>query len=162
HDQQETAASFDGDLSFDSFVMSDRGLEHDSKFVCQPFKVLGRCRNPSGDGWSRLLWWQDADGREHRFTVSDAALHQDARTLCADLASRGLRIERAQRNALVDYLNGLEISQRVTLVERTGWHKLETGETFVLTDESIGDDGGEQIALDLPAAARITHYESRG
>src|SRR5262245_21320681 len=69
HDQQETAASFDGDLSFDSFVMSDRGLEHDSKFVCQPFKVLGRCRKPAGDGWSRLLCWQDADGRDHRFTV---------------------------------------------------------------------------------------------
>ena len=29
------------------------------------FDILGRVRDPDGEGWARLLRWHDADGRHH-------------------------------------------------------------------------------------------------
>jgi uncharacterized protein (DUF927 family) len=33
-------------------------------WICCPFKILGRIRDPNGEGWARLLSWEDDDRRE--------------------------------------------------------------------------------------------------
>jgi Domain of unknown function (DUF927) len=35
----------------------------ESIFVSGPFEILGRVRDPKGEGWARLLRWNDADNR---------------------------------------------------------------------------------------------------
>ena len=62
-----------------------------SLFISGPFEVLGRARNPSGEGWGRVLRWCDDDKRHHTAIISDADLHGEPSALCADLAGRGLK-----------------------------------------------------------------------
>src|SRR5262245_12523892 len=86
-----------GYVSFGHYEMTDEGLYTEDKnseplFVSGPFEVLGRARNPNGEGWGRLLSWSDDDGRVHIFCVPDADLHGERSALCANLASRGLKI----------------------------------------------------------------------
>lgn len=100
---------------------------HQSQFISGPFEVLGRVRNPNGEDWARLLRWTDDDDRIHTFAVSDADLHGEQSALCANLASRGLKIatRRSVRVHLVSYLNEIWVEDRVTVVERTGWHEVD-------------------------------------
>lgn len=97
--------------SFDCFRMEEEGLfaeneNGDKLFISAPFEVVGRVRNPNSEDWARLLRWKDEDQHVHPFTVSDADLHGDPSTLCANLASRGLKVatERKARAELIRYL----------------------------------------------------------
>ena len=63
-----------------------------SMFLSGPFEVLGRARKPGGEGWARLLRWRDDDNHVHTYPVSDADLHDEHSALCANLASRGLKV----------------------------------------------------------------------
>src|SRR6476469_2022969 len=70
-------------ISFGCYQMDDNGLallvtkgkgdEQTSERipVSGPFEILGRVRDPKGEGWARLLRWSDQDNRIHRYAVSD-------------------------------------------------------------------------------------------
>lgn len=91
-------------VSFGNFAMDADGLRvtlpkvngeiatYETKWVCAPFEILGRARDPKGEGWARLIRWHDDDGRVHTDTISDEDLHGDVPALCARLAHCGLRI----------------------------------------------------------------------
>jgi hypothetical protein len=49
--------------------------------ISGPFEILGRVRDPKGEGWARLLRWKDDDKRVHIHPVSDADLHGDVSAL---------------------------------------------------------------------------------
>src|SRR6266516_2834345 len=114
--------------------MTDRGLFHDGAQIAARFEVLGRARDPDGNGWSIYLEWKDPDGRKHTHSVSDARLHGDVGALCGDLAQLGLKIATApsKRALFVAYLNLQNTDKRVTLVNRTGWSSLPSGKVYVL------------------------------
>ena len=94
-------------ISTDRFSMSSDGLtterirgrgeraRAEMIRISDPFEVIGRARDSSGQGWAKWLRWEDADGRKHEYPVPDAALHGDLGTLAAELASRGLTISRS-------------------------------------------------------------------
>lgn len=150
-------------LGLTAEVMKGRGEDaHLEKvWVCAPFEVLGRVRDPLGEGWARHLRWQDPDGRVHEHAVSDRALHGDVGILAADLAERGLRIAvvRTAKSQLAEYLNGVEVRQRITTVTRTGWHRVGETKVFVLPDETIGSPADEIVIL---AGSPASPYASRG
>ena len=107
--------------------------------VSGPFEILGRVRDPKGEGWARLLRWNDADKRVHVHAVSDADLHGDISALCANLADRGLRVATGpKRNDLVRYLNEAEVKNRVTEVTTTGWHDIGGMKVFALPNQTLG------------------------
>jgi uncharacterized protein (DUF927 family) len=146
--------------------MEKEGLFSENKegeklFISAPFEVLGRVRNPNSEGWARLLRWNDDDKRVHTFAVSDAELHGDPSTLCANLAARGLKVatERKARTELMRYLNDVAVEDRVWLVERTGWHESNNAKAFVLPDVSIGLAANERIIVQGSTTAP---FESRG
>ena len=89
-------------------------------WLAAPFEILGRARDPKGDGWSRLLEWKDEDGNQHTCTISDADLHHDASELCGRLASQGLKIGTGNCHAhFVRYLNNAPVPEgRYTTVPR--------------------------------------------
>ncbi len=97
--------------------------EPGEEWISAPFEIIGACRDPSGRGWGKWLRWRDKDGRPHSRHVADAALHGDRSALCGGLADEGLTINRSQHQALVTYLSGASVKGRVTIVQRTGWHK---------------------------------------
>jgi uncharacterized protein (DUF927 family)/5S rRNA maturation endonuclease (ribonuclease M5) len=158
-------------VSFDHYTMDGGGLwvevtkgkgenaKQDTAWVCSPFEVLGRARDPGGHGWAKWLRWSDPDGRRHEHAVSDAAIHGDLGVLASDLAGRGLTIARAGRPHLADYLNRVDVRKRVTTVPRTGWHVVGDHRVFVLPDEVIGAVTAESVILSGASAAP---YASRG
>ena len=107
-------------VSFGCFRMDAKGLFKETKrddqtlFISAPFEVLGRVRDPIGEGWARLLRWKDDDKRVHNYAVSDAELHGDVSALCANLSRCGLRIATGPRRShLVSYLNEVDVENRV-------------------------------------------------
>ena len=128
-------------------------------WVSSPFEVLGRYRDPHGRGWGKLLQFRDADGRMHMRHVSDAALQGDPAGLCAELAGDGLGVNRSHQRELAEYLTGVSVGERVTIVSQTGWQEVANQRVFVLPDEIIAAGLGEGVVLD--AAARGP-YETRG
>jgi putative DNA primase/helicase len=158
-------------LSFGSFTMNEKGLTVEvpskkkgegvrSLWISAPFEILGRVRDPNGEGWARLLRWLDDDGREHTQSISDADLHGDPKTLCALVASRGLKVATGySRGHLLRYLNEARAESRVTVVSRTGWHEIGGTNVFVLPDETFGSVEGETVIVEGAAAAP---FEKRG
>ena len=159
-------------ISFGCYQMDDNGLallvtkgKGDEKTietipVSGPFEILGRVRDPKGEGWARLLRWTDEDNRIHSYPVSDADLHGDISALCADLANRGLRVATGpKRTHLVRYLNEVDVKDRVTEVATTGWHDIGTTKVFALPNQTIASGSGETVIVH---GATDAPFESRG
>ena len=118
------------------------------RWIAGPFEILGRVRDPSSEGWARLLRWSDDDNRVHSHAVSDADLHGDISALSANLASRGLRITTgSDRSHFVRYLNEVDVKNRVTVVPTTGWHDIGLAKVFALPDQIIGSVAGETVIV---------------
>jgi uncharacterized protein (DUF927 family) len=128
-------------------------------WVSAPFEILGACRDPHGRAWGKQIRFRDADNRVHMRHVSDAALQSDPATLCAALADDGLKINRSRQRELAEFLNGVRVNGRVTVVNRTGWHEIAGRRAFVLPAETIAADIAETVALDTMAHGP---YEARG
>src|ERR1700722_20991929 len=87
---------------------------------------------PNGRLWGKQLRFRDADDRVHTHHVQDAALHGDPGVLCASLASDGLTICMSAHRDIAEYLSGVIVDTRLTMVTRTGWHDIEGQPAFVL------------------------------
>jgi putative DNA primase/helicase len=159
-------------LSFGTFKMSPDGLfaempkgtganrTYEPVFVASSFEVLGRVRDPKGEGWARLLRWRDDDNRIHTHAISDADLHGDLSLLCATLAGRGLKIATGRiRTQLIRYINEAAVEDRVTQVARTGWHEIDGTKVFILPHATIGSVEGETVILQATATSP---FEQRG
>ena len=131
----------------------------DTVWISAPFEVLGACRDPHGRAWGKQVRFRDDDKRVHMRHVSDAALQGEPAALCAALAEEGLKINRSKQQDLAEYLSRVRVSERVTVVTRTGWHRIGERLVFVLPAETIPANIGETVALDQTA---IGPYEARG
>ena len=127
--------------------------------VSAPFEILGACRDPQGRGWGKYLRWRDGDGRAHVQHVTDAALQGDPGPVCGSLVDGGLQINRAQQRFFANYLSGVSVAGRVTIILRTGWHEVGGRSVFVLPGATIGPRGSETVILD---GAAHGPYEDRG
>jgi putative DNA primase/helicase len=143
------------------YEMKATGLFHGDDWLSAPFEILGRARDPNGQGWARWIKWKDPDGCEHTFAVSDAKLHGESSALCAELAQQGFKITTSavKRALLIAYLNHADSEKRVMTVDRTGWCDLHGSKVFVLPDRTIGDTGDETVKL---TSARSSPYSARG
>ncbi len=158
-------------ISYDAFTMTAEGLTVTVKEgkgdktvtkeirVSSAFEIIGASRDPVGHGWGKWLRWGDADGRIHMRHVADAALHGDPSAVCGMLADEGMWISRAQQRQLVIYLSEVDVEERVTHVDRTGWHDIDKDRVFVLPDDAIGPRGCDRVILDACASGP---YEMRG
>jgi uncharacterized protein (DUF927 family) len=165
----EAASSF---VSFGSFTMDANGgltktaqvrkgqnVTFDVFWISAPFEVLGACRDPRGCAWGKQVRFHDADKRAHMRHVSDAALQGDPATLCAVLADEGLKINRTKQKEFAEYLSGVDVSARVTIVNRTGWHEVGGKLIFALPTETIGAGDETRVVID---AAALGPYEAWG
>jgi putative DNA primase/helicase len=135
-----------------------RGKRIEAVWICAPFEIVGRVRDPKSEGWARLLRWRDDDGRTHEHPVSDADLHAEASALCSTLANRGLRITTGPGRAqLIRYLNSTTTDTRVTILPSTGWHDVAGKKTFVLP----GVTDGSRLPV-IVAGAAVSPYAAAG
>ncbi len=158
-------------VSCGGFTMDEHGLTvqvtkgrgksaaTESLWICAPFEIIGRVRNPNGSGWARLIRWSDHDGRVHERPVPDAALHGDIGALVSQLTDQGLAVSRHGHRHLANYLNQVEVECRLTVVHSTGWHLMHGSRCFVLPDEVIGAPAGERVILE---SAHNSSYQRQG
>lgn len=160
-------------ISFGSFTMDEhngltkmmrvpngKSTASEPRWISAPFEVLGACRDPHGRAWGKQIQFRDGDGRVHRKHVADAALQVEPASLCALLADSGLRINRSKQSVFAEYLSGVAVGSRVTVVQRTGWHEVGGAHVFVLPHETLGaPDLEERVTLDVAAQGP---YEAKG
>jgi uncharacterized protein (DUF927 family) len=149
----------DDGLTKEIAVGSGKSRHVETAWISAPFEILGACRDPRGRSWGKLVRFHDADNRMHDRHISDSALQGDPATLCAALADEGLKINRSKQRELAEYMSGLSVQERVTIVKRTGWHDIGGQSMFVLPVETIAVGRSERVVLDQIANGP---YEARG
>ncbi len=119
--------------------------ERPPRWVCSPLTVDAKTRDERGSNWGRLLCWHDAEGRVHRWAMPSELTCGDGTELAKELARGGLDIDptRKARELLNAYLVRSTPPRFVRCTYRTGWH----GDAFVLHDEVIGQQDGEDVFL---------------
>ncbi len=123
----------------------DPDAEKPPRWVCSPLTVEAKTRDERGSNWGRLLCWQDAEDRPHRWAMPAELTCGDGIELAKELARGGLDIDptRKSRELLNAYLVRSAPPRFVRCTSRTGWHE----GSFVLHDEVIRQQGGEDIFL---------------
>ena len=117
-------------------------------------------RDTKSAGWAHLLRWSDADGRQHEFIASDKQLLSEHDVVCGDMAEQGLRINKGQQGNLARYILGSTTDDRVTLVNRIGWHEIGDGNVFVMPSQMFGAAPGR--ILYEAGDRRQQEYSARG
>jgi putative DNA primase/helicase len=128
--------------------------------VSAPFEILGLVRDATSSSWAHLLRWRDADGRQHEFIASDKQLLSEHDVVCGDMAEQGLRINKGQQGNLARYILGSTADDRVTLVNRIGWHEIGDRSVFVTPSQVIGAPPGR--VLYEVGNRRQEEYSARG
>jgi putative DNA primase/helicase len=113
--------------------------------VSGPFEVSGLVRDTKSAGWAHFLRWRDVDGHRHEFIASDKQLLSEHDVVCGDMAEQGLRINKGQQGHLARYILGSTTDDRVTLVNRIGWHEIGDKTVFVMPAQVIGDPPGRVL-----------------
>lgn len=138
------------------FVVDETGVtaidgEGARTWCCAPLWIEAVTRNPNGDGWGRLLRWNDGDGRGHSWAMPMSLLANEGAAIYERLMDSGLMLSpfTKARTFLRFYLS-TQPNRRVRCVSKTGWH----GATYVLPDETIGPKDAEPVFLqsDMPAS----------
>ncbi|ANB22494.1 hypothetical protein A6K25_15180 [Alteromonas stellipolaris] len=124
----------------EAFYKSDDKGNEIYKRICAPLELLALTRDASGSGqdWGVLVRFKDYDGQEKRLNIPKRLFATDGGSdIRKQLLSEGLHIEpRSQeKGKLIDYLNCPDITNRVGLVKKLGWHK----NAFILPDQTIGE-----------------------
>ena len=139
--------------SWGTFIMTPDGLFQKTKpdaepsWISESFGIIGLARDPDSNGWGLMLRWNDPDGCEHVRHIANAAIQRDPMALCAMLADGGLQVHRSKRQLLADYAIGVELKERVTVVERTGWAEIKGRKVFILPKSIIGESADESVVL---------------
>ena len=123
--------------------------------ISAAFEVIGRARDPQGNGWGKLIRWVDEDNRLRTHLVPNADLHREVSALAARLADMGLHISLRCGGQLADYLSQVAVEQRVTCVSRTGWHEVGGAKCFILPHRNIAVPVGEKALLNVGSAAKF-------
>lgn len=112
--------------------------------LSSPVWVLAETSDVHGQGYGRLLEWQDSAGQARQWAMPVRALvPRNGEAVFTALLDAGLPfIELRQKSKLAAYLMCCKPERRITCVERTGWH----GSTYVLPHGSIGP-GAEGVIL---------------
>jgi putative DNA primase/helicase len=141
------------DTDFAEFEMTESGLVFFKSTrgsivavnVRAPFEILSLVRDTKSAGWAHFLRWRDADGHQHEIIASDKQLSSEHDVVCGDMAERGLRINKGQQGTLARYILGLTTDDRVTLVNRIGWHEIGDTTVFVMPSQVIGAATGRVL-----------------
>jgi len=107
------------------------------KRLCDWLEVVAQSRTDAGREWGALVRFKDRDGVDREWNIPYELFGSDGGTeVVKKLLSMGLKIEsdRYVRRPLIEYLMGSDVSSRVTLVNKMGWH----GNAFMLPDRVLG------------------------
>jgi putative DNA primase/helicase len=135
-----------------------------SEWVCAPLYVTAETRDEADESWGLLLEWKDRDGNRHKWSMPRKLLHEGSNPIAAQLENAGLSVGTDQRehNLLKQFLSGITVNRRLRCVSRTGWHEVNGGHVYVLSDtESFGPEA-KGVILQADRIAARTAPETSG
>lgn len=142
------------------FMVDAKGVyylepEKAPRWVCPPLHVVALVRDPNGEGWGKLVEFQDPDGSDKQRIIPDAMLSGDGTELERTLRGAGLKVAPTGRPLLRQYLIEASPKGRARVTDRTGWHDAKEGAAvFVLPAQSFGQGAEEWIfQTDAPGAS---------
>jgi putative DNA primase/helicase len=138
-------------LTDDAVVYFDPDPEKEPLRICGRLEVAALTRDSKGEGWGRLLRWNDSEGGAHEWAMPMSLLAGDGNEYRARLLDGGLFLSpgRKARELLTVYLQTMRPGARALCVARVGWH----GENFVLPGATIGPPGAGAILFQTPFEA---------
>ena len=124
-------------------------------WIGAPLHILGETRDEDGNSWGKLLQWEDRDGKQHTWAMSNALLvGRDNSAWLGRLVDEGWTGAPGNnaRNKLSLYLATYKTERRARCVDRTGWHQ----GMFVLPDTVIKrspliENMSYDVVRDVPA-----------
>jgi uncharacterized protein (DUF927 family) len=172
--ERESEAESGGEDEDGKFSLTETGLWWRNstgrntkwQWIAQPFDILGSARDAAdalgqtGD-WGKLIRFKNSDGVEIERVVPLTSLHGDAGALVSSLSYWGMDIKctPAARRLFVEFLASADITDRVTVVRRSGWLDIGGARAFALPSEIINSAGKERVILAKDAAGA---YGQRG
>lgn len=123
---------------------------HPYSSVCPYFDITARVRDPRGDAWGLAISFADGDGVSKELSLTPADINGPTAAFGVKLREGGLCCMPKRVTQVIDYLTGVEptIVERRRIVERGGWHTIDSRAVFVTPHETIGYTGGERVALE--------------
>ena len=133
-------------------------LYHENTRLGRAVYVLAQARDSESIGWGKLWGWHDNDNIWHTEYIPNAYLTGNPAVWLGILANKGWEGEPdlIPRKLFAQYPVAYQVSRRVLLVPKTGWHE----NVYVLPHRVIGDVQGEQPIL-YPTPTR-NPYQTRG
>ncbi|RSB59829.1 DUF927 domain-containing protein [Atlantibacter subterranea] len=132
-------------LWYDKLVnKSDGDTEIRNIKICSPIRVTAITSDADGSNYGRLLEWDDTNGNNRKWAMPMEMLGGSGEELRRVLLVNGLsyiNVNGAARAHLMEYISLCKPENKVTCVNRTGWH----GGVYVLQDEVIGRDARSVI-----------------
>jgi len=123
------------------FLLSEDGVRHEMsgeapRWICGWLRVEALVRDANSRQWGRLLAVRDADGVQHRWSMSAEALVGDGLDVLRELVGRGLTIAlgRREQNLLLAYIQLWPTKVRARVVDKLGWH----GNVYATPSGGIG------------------------
>jgi putative DNA primase/helicase len=145
------------DKSLSKYLSQDNGLylngpDGGRKRLSSPLEVTALTSDQHGGSWGRLVQLQDPNGKTKEIAIPMSTIISSSPSCLTLLSDLGLRLadqDLATRKAIIDYLTNAEVEDRLTNVDRPGWH----GDTYVLPHRTFGPPGtngqGRVVLQDL-------------
>jgi putative DNA primase/helicase len=132
-----TSSSEDG-VTKVSFVDVNDERKESQELIGNHLIAVAYIDNPDKDGAALLLEFKTCKGEIRRWMMLRAYLAGDGNAIAEGLLSRGYTYKRRQKNALLDYIQGLgaNIENNYTVTDKSGW----VGSSFVLPHKTYGDE----------------------
>ena len=124
----------------------DQGKDDKPKKIpitSKPIIVKAISRSESGENWGVLVWWLDADNKQHERAIPKKLFHSRGTEISQLLADNGLPIVIGKENALLNYLGSFDIAKRLVAASCTGWQD----NAFILPGRSIREPKGSRIVF---------------
>lgn len=142
----DTAPAAGGDATPPMFRATEGGVfwynDKQERYIqiCDWLEVVAHSRSKPANretrSWGKLVKFRDRDGQLKQWNIPDAMFAGEGIEVIKGLADRGLKISPHQQatRKLQEYLRGVEVADRVQLVDKMGWHE----NAFMLPDRVIG------------------------
>lgn len=127
--------------------------------LADSFQVIGEARDPEGGDWSVVVQFKDPDGRAKTQVIPKGTLASAPGEVRSRLASEGLfiNVQRGQADRFTAAMAEVKATNRLTLVNATGW---ASDERFVLPHRTVGPAGCEPVLFTGNPSA--LHYGAEG
>jgi putative DNA primase/helicase len=135
-------------LTNEGVLYCDPDPDKEPLTICGRLEIAAVTRDAKGDGWGRLLRWNDPEGRAHEWALPMSLLAGDGNEYRGRLLDGGLYLapSRKAREKLTVYLQTVRPETRALCVARVGWH----ADSFILPGATIGPRGSETVLFQTP------------